>query len=310
LFKEGDNLMMRIATMVTALIGLNNAPEDLVEPPQPPVMAPTVNKDTTKVTNQSSTINTKEAINTKSEFGTLPPIKQEQGPDTYELPSIEIEGSDVIVPLGDIVELSISPVEKLPSGLKSSIYSWTILPPPPKVIPWVDNTKVFFGTGIKDQEYTVILTGTYAFSGDSKTIEHRTSTIIKKVTVGSGVVTQTKPAAKLDNLNGLAKSITESLSLVGQYDTEQKKTDFKNLAESFRKVASIAESKPELMVRTIITTQVEANAEVLGDRVTFYTKLYDYVGVQFDAISPGQQVGKTDMAKIYRIIASVLDDNY
>jgi hypothetical protein len=311
---------MRVLILALSATGFLNAPDDQSEPPtQPIVAAPTVPKETVKepdftvsstkpVRNLSSVTNIKGATNARSEFGTLPPIKLETGTEKFELPILELEGCEQAIVLGDIVELSIRPIEKLPVGLKSAIYSWTILPPPPRVLPWVDSTKVIFGTGIKDQEYTIILTATYAFANeDLKTIEHRTSTLIKKVVVGVSAIP--KQSSTNVNLNESANIIKNSFTLIAgpNYSEDMKKKDFKLLAASFKKVADIAESKPELTVRTVMTTQSESNVEVLKENVGLYKAWYDSIGQQFTQIQPDTPVSKTDLVKVYRIIAAALE---
>lgn len=306
---------MRVSILTLAVISMNNAPDDKVEPPQPAVVAPTVKEadqynvvSVKPIKNQSSVTSIKEAINAKADFGTLPPITETKGSDRYILPKVDIAGCEAAIPLGDIVELSIKPIEKLPDGLKSSIYSWTILPPPPRVIPWVDSTKILFGTGMVDREYTVILTATYAFLTGSD-IEHRTDTIIRTVTVGSGLIQPQKAMnlPKNEGYNELAQKIAASLGMVAPYDLEQRKTDLHALAESFRKVAAIAEAKPEITVRTIMTAQAEANAEALKANAQLYTNWYAFLGKLFENVKPDQTVGQTDVVKIYRTIASAID---
>ena len=168
------------------LINVANAQDTQVPQPPPVVEAP-MPKDVLNVAvkkpilNTSDVLSIKDATNARSEYGTMPPVKFEAGPDKFELPVIEVLGAEAPVELGNLVELSIKPIDKLPAGLKSVIYCWTILPPPPRVIPWVDSSKIIFGTGIKSQEYTIILTATYAFINDElKLLEHRTDEVLQK----------------------------------------------------------------------------------------------------------------------------------
>jgi hypothetical protein len=110
-------------------------------------------------------------------------------------------------------------------------------------------------------------------------------------------------------LNESSNIIKKSFSLIAgpSYTEEMKRKDFKLLAASFRKVAEIAEAKPDLTVRTVMTTQSESNVEVLKENVGIYKAWYDNIGQQFTQIQPDTPVIKTDLVKVYRIIAAALD---
>jgi len=300
------------------LINVANAQDTQVPQPPPVVEAPTP-KDILNVAvkkpilNTSDVLSIKDATNARSEYGTMPPVIFEAGPDKFQLPVIEVLGAETPVDLGNLVELSIKPIEKLPAGLKSVIYCWTILPPPPRVIPWVDSSKIIFGTGIKSQEYTIILTATYAFINDElKLLEHRTDTIVKKVSVGSEVNSSQSIKVQADRSGGLnetAGRIKSSLKLVSgaNYSEEDKKKDFKALAASFRKVAELAESNANLSASTIRTTQVEANGEALKVNMNFYKEWYASLGKEFQAISKDESAARLELIAVYRVIASALE---
>lgn len=294
-------------------------PPPVVEVPSTPVVEAPSSREVLNVAvskpirNTSDVLSIKDATNARSEYGTMPPVKIEAGPDKFELPIIEVLGAEVPVDLGNLVELSIKPIDKLPAGLKSVIYSWTILPPPPRVIPWVDSSKIIFGTGIKSQEYTIILTATYAFINDDlKLLEHRTDTIIKRVAVGSEVIPSQSVSVKVDRSNGfneVAVRIKKSLSTVSavNYSEDDKKKDFKALAASFRKVAELAEANPNLSASTIKTTQVEANGEALKANFANYKEWYVGLGKEFQTISKDESAARLELIAIYRVIASALE---
>ena len=300
---------MRVPAISVILLGLTNALEENAEPQKSaaPVNSPAYNIIAEKPSDaQGNVLNIKDASNARYDFGTLPPVIHSKQADKYILPAIEILGADTTVPLGDIVILSIKPIDKLPEGLKSSIYSWTILPPPPKVVPWVDSTRIMFGAGIKDQEYTVILTATYAFLTDSN-VEHRTDTIIKTVTVGSDIKPQ-KAAQASQNLNELSNKIRESINLIAEYDVNQKKNDIKALADSFKKVAAMAETKPEIQIGTLMTALSLANADALKDRTGYYQNWSNFLAKQFDTYPQSAPARSTDYIIYLKTIASALEN--
>lgn len=299
---------MRVPAISVLLLGLTNAPEENAEPPK---QAASSNSSAYNIIAEKPTeakgnvLSIKDAANTRYDFGTLPPVLHSKQSDKYILPAIEIVGADTPVPLGDIVVLSIKPIDKLPEGLKSSIYSWTILPPPPKVVPWVDSTRIMFGTGMKEQEYTVILTATYAFLTDSN-VEHRTDTVVSTVVVGTAI----KQAKLLNpplNINELSQMIKRSLSLISDYDQVQKKADIKSLAESFRKVAAMADSKPDIQVGTLMTALSLSNADILKDRTGYYQNWSDFLAKEFEVYPQDVPARSTNYVTQLKTIASALD---
>jgi hypothetical protein len=241
---------------------------------------------------------------------TLPPVTKDVVQDTYIVPKIEIEGIDGTesqFSIGDIIELSIKPIEKLPESLKASIYSWTILPTPKKIINWPDNTRVFFGSGEKEQQYTVILTAAYTFVGADSNIEHRSSTIVQKIRVTADTTAST--SVEISKIQSFSNSIKKSLSMVKKenYTEEDKKSDLKKLAISFRKLSEILETQKSLSSETITTTQSQDNMSALGPNADAFTSWFGNLSKEMTATYGQRPFTNEEYSKVYKIIATVLE---
>jgi hypothetical protein len=244
--------------------------------------------------------------------GNLPPVFKTPTPDKYQVPSLEIMGVEEAYDVGDLIHLSIKPLDELPAEMRSAVFSWTVLPTPEKLITWPDNSQILFGTGPTNVEYTIILTATFAF-GEEDVLEHRTFTNINKVVVGGAIPqVSNRPAGEenLDKLQVFNRNLIKGLELVTKdgYSDIEKAEDIKKLAASYRKLASIVESQKNLSSDTIFTLQLESDREALGSNSIAFLPWYKVLSTQLSIYTDKKSISRMEYAQIYRIIATALEN--
>lgn len=81
------------------------------------------------------------------------------------LPNVKIEGAEVPVPYGELVQINVNAQDKV-ENLFSSKYSWKVYDnnyQPKKVYTSGDGKTIMFGAGIKKAKFLVVLDATYTF---------------------------------------------------------------------------------------------------------------------------------------------------
>lgn len=235
----------------------------------------------------------------------LPPVVRQEQPDKFEVPKIEIVGTEEPYQIGDLILLSIKPLEKLPEELKSAVFSWTVLPEPSKLITWPNKTQIIFGTGNTNTEYTIILNSTFSFVKDSVT-EYRATTTIVKCVVGIGPVKSVAAPTGLIKVQDFSKKITANLSSV-LLDEAVKKADVKKLAASFRKLAGVIEDQKNLSKETIITMQSSDCQEALGANSNAFIPWFDLLTKELKALNGSRELTRSDFVQTYRAVATALE---
>ncbi len=168
------------------------------------------------------------------------------------------------VPYGKLLQFWVKPPNVKPDKLKSTAYTWTVLPKD-DVILWPDTTRIIFSSGTKHQTYVVMLTASYVFV-DGENIVQKTAQAISMIQVGDGSSAgspQTPP-----DLTGLAKQAFEWTSTVIRTDTyteEMIKTDAKRLAAAFASIADKIDGDKLTDINAIIAATKIENDRILGE---------------------------------------------
>jgi len=100
--------------------------------------------------------------------------------ENFVIPEQKIVGAEVPIPLGELVDLSISPIQSTPKFLVSTTYSWKVFDGYiEKRIRNYENG-VFFGSGIQAKKLKVIvsITHLYVVKDNEKLLEAATRTIL------------------------------------------------------------------------------------------------------------------------------------
>lgn len=85
--------------------------------------------------------------------------------NAHVLPNVKIEGVDVAIPYGELVQVSVNAQDKV-ENLQNSIYSWKVYDEnyrPKNVYVSEDGKKLIFGAGIKKTKFLAVLSATYTF---------------------------------------------------------------------------------------------------------------------------------------------------
>ena len=242
-------------------------------------------------------------------FGSLPPLVKQSLPDEFIVPAVEVVGTEEAYRIGDMIVLSIKPIDKIPDNLKAAIFSWTVLPAPEKVVLWPDNTKILFGSGSIEQEYTIILNSTFTFVNEQNAIEHRAITTINKCKV-TGQPNSIKDASvTITKIQDFKNKIKSSFTLIKKegITEEQIKADVIKLAVSFRKLSAVIENQKNLSEQTILTMQTQDNSDALGVDMPFFTDWFDNLSKELKINFGDSKVDRQERAEIYRIVASILE---
>ena len=241
--------------------------------------------------------------------GSLPPLVKQSLPDEFIVPAVEVVGTEESYRIGDMIVLSIKPIDKIPDNLKAAIFSWTVLPAPEKVVLWPDNTKILFGSGSIEQEYTIILNSTFTFVNEQNAIEHRAITTINKCKV-TGQPNSIKDASvTITKIQDFKNKIKSSFTLIKKegITEEQIKADVIKLAVSFRKLSAVIENQKNLSEQTILTMQTQDNSDALGVDMPFFTDWFDNLSKELKINFGDSKVDRQERAEIYRIVASILE---
>jgi hypothetical protein len=123
-----------------------------------------------------------------------PPPKS-AGP-AYVVPAQHIVGAENPIPLGELVDLTVSPVEKSPQYLQSTSYVWKVFEHGKEKRAREYDGGIFFGAGIKARKLLVECAVTYLYlvkDGDGKVTDVATRTVILSTVVQIGEPGPTPP---------------------------------------------------------------------------------------------------------------------
>lgn len=237
--------------------------------------------------------------------------------DTYEVPITDIGvsvGSKIDyttpwdptkpVPYGKILQFWVKPVAKRPDKLKSVAYTWTVLPKE-DVLMWPDTTRILFSSGVKPQNYVVMLTASYVFV-DGEKIVQRANQAITMIQVGDGTTVIPTPGGSgggpiipvpPPDLNGISKQVFEWVTSVirtNTYTDAMVKADAKKIADVFNKVAAKIDGAQLVDITDILQTTKSENDKAFqnaAEWMPWFTKMSDLLrdGFRNNTIRTPQQ---------------------
>lgn len=216
----------------------------------------------------------------------------------YVVPKQAIQGAESSIPLGEMVDLTVSPVyEKIPYLEKSS-YSWKILDGyKEKRVRQVDGG-VFFGAGLVDKTLYAMCVATHLYvvkddKGAVTRVASRTVVLTAQVVIGKGsnpdpppVPPPPPPPPEPDFPDGefkLAKFAYRA-AVVGVTDAKARSAGAKALAKSFEGMASAIAAGALKEPKAILEETAKSNKKALTEAAVpttawdgFLTSLQDYL---------------------------------
>ncbi len=205
-----------------------------------------------------------------------------------QLPKLTISGADKPIQIGELVVLDAT-LDTLPKDLSAVSYAWTVLPQNKNIVTWPDGTKIIFGTGIKPQNVTVILTASFVYTikdGDKITdVALKTTTTIATLKIiDEGGVEPTPgpvdPIAPESALTQNAKNWVKLVKTTNKYSASDVKSDAIKLANNFERIAASIAAGTLKTSTAILKTTKESNDASINNRdewLPFFNALSEHL---------------------------------
>jgi len=237
--------------------------------------------------------------------------------ENFVIPEQKIVGAEVPIPLGELVDLSISPIQSTPKFLVSTTYSWKVFDGYiEKRIRNYENG-VFFGSGIQAKKLKVIvsITHLYVVKDNEKLLEAatRTNFISTDVFIGEQEP-DTPPEPEIEPEFGeskyqLSKFIYENVKLL-KISKSDKAKQSAAIATSFDSMAAAIAAGTISTLEDILKKTAESNKLALtksgGDRTKWEPLFTEIQEKLFDLYKTNKMQTKEDFAIAWREISSGL----
>lgn len=237
--------------------------------------------------------------------------------ENFIVPEQKIVGAELPIPLGELVDLSISPIQSAPKFLISTTYSWKVFDGyTEKRIRNYENG-VFFGSGIQAKKLKVIvsITHLYIVKDNEKLLEAatRTNFISTDVFIGEQepdvpVEPEVEPEFT-DSKYNLSKFAYENAKLV-KLSKQDKVKQCAAIAASFDGIAAAIAAGAITTLEDILKKTAESNKSALtrsgGDKVKWEPL---FTGIQerlFDLYKTNKMQTKEDFSIAWGEISSGL----
>jgi hypothetical protein len=237
--------------------------------------------------------------------------------ENFIVPEQKIVGAEVPIPLGELVDLSISPIQSSPKFLISTTYSWKVFDGyAEKRIRNYENG-VFFGSGIQAKKLKVIvaITHLYVVKDNEKLLEAATKTnfISTDVFIGEPEP-DTPPEPEIEPEFGESKYELSKFVYDGVKNIKLSKTDkikqSTAIAASFESIASAIAAGAITTLEDILKKTAESNKFALtksgGDRAKWEPLFTEIQEKLFDLYKTSKMQTKEDFAGAWREISSGL----
>jgi hypothetical protein len=237
--------------------------------------------------------------------------------ENFIVPEQKIVGAEVPIPLGELVDLSISPIQSTPKFLVSTTYSWKVFDGyAEKRIRNYENG-VFFGSGIQAKKLKVIvaITHLYVVKENEKLLEVATKTnfISTDVFIGEPEP-DTPPEPEVEPEFGESKYQLSKFVYDGVKNIKLSKTDkikqSTAISASFESIASAIAAGSITTLEDILKKTAESNKFALtksgGDRAKWESLFTEIQEKLFDLYKTSKMQTKEDFATAWREISSGL----
>ena len=237
--------------------------------------------------------------------------------ENFIVPEQKIVGAEVPIPLGELVDLSISPIQSTPKFLVSTTYSWKVFDGyAEKRIRNYENG-VFFGSGIQAKKLKVIvaITHLYVVKENEKLLEVATKTNFISTDVFIGEPEPDTPSEpEVEPEFGESKYQLSKFVYDGVKNIKLSKTDkikqSTAIAASFESIASAIAAGSITTLEEILKKTAESNKFALtksgGDRAKWESLFTEIQEKLFDLYKTSKMQTKEDFATAWREISSGL----
>ena len=237
--------------------------------------------------------------------------------ENFIIPEQKIVGAELPIPLGELVDLSISPIQSAPKFLISTTYSWKVFDGyTEKRIRNYENG-VFFGSGIQAKKLKVIvsITHLYIVKDNEKLLEAatRTNFISTDVFIGEQEPdTPSEPEAEPEfgeSKYQLSKFVYDGVKNIKLSKTDKIKQSTA-IAASFDGIAAAIAAGAITTLEDILKKTAESNKFALtksgGDRAKWESLFTEIQEKLFDLYKTNKMQTKEDFSIAWREISSGL----
>lgn len=236
--------------------------------------------------------------------------------ENFIVPEQKIVGAEVPIPLGELVDLSISPIQNPPKYLVSTTYAWKVFDGyNEKRIRTYDNG-IFFGSGIQNKRLKAIVSVThlYVVKDNEKLLETaiKTNFISADVLIGEQEPdTPPEPNPEVEPEFGESKYQLSKFVYDGAKSIKISKTDKVKqcvaIASSFDSIAAAVAAGTIGSLEDILKKTAESNKNALtksgGDRTKWEPLFTDIQEKLFDLYKTSKMQTKEDFAIAWREIS-------
>jgi hypothetical protein len=237
--------------------------------------------------------------------------------ENFIVPEQKIVGAELPIPLGELVDLSISPIQSTPKFLVSTTYAWKVFDGyTEKRIRNYENG-VFFGSGIQAKKLKVIvsITHLYIVKENEKLLEAatRTNFISTDVFIGEEEPsTPVEPEAEPEfgeSKYQLSKFVYDGVKSIKLSKSDRAK-QCAAIASSFDGIAAAIAAGTIATLEDILKKTAESNRFALtksgGDRAKWESLFTEIQEKLFDLYKTNKMQTKEDFAIAWREISSGL----
>jgi hypothetical protein len=238
--------------------------------------------------------------------------------ENFVIPEQKIVGAELPIPLGELVDLSISPIQSSPKFLVSTTYAWKVFDGyTEKRIRNYENG-VFFGSGIQAKRLKVIvsITHLYIVKDNEKLLETaiRTNFISTDVFIGEQDP-DTPPEPEVEPEFGeskyqLSKFVYDGVKNNIKLSKSDKAKQCAAIATSFDSIAAAIAAGTIATLDDILKKTAESNKLALtrsgGDRTKWEPVFTEIQEKLFDLYKTNKMQTKEDFAIAWREISSGL----
>ena len=232
----------------------------------------------------------------------------------FIIPQQKIVGAEAPIPLGELVDLSVSPIKDPPKYFVSYSLAWKVFDgdKEKRVREYQDG--IFFGAGVVNKKMTALVAITYLFAikeGD-RISEVGTKTVLLStpVIIGSDSPdpspdpVEPEPSFPESRYSLNSKAYKAAMSKV---PTQARKAGAKNIAKSFESIASAVSAGALNQVDDILKKTTEANRAAVGNYRADWEPFFKYMqDALYTLYEEKQMVNVNDFAEAWREVATGL----
>ena len=234
----------------------------------------------------------------------------------FIVPQQKIVGAETPIPLGELVDLSVSPIKDPPKHFVSYSLAWKVFDgdKEKRVREYQDG--IFFGAGVVNKKMTALVAITYLYvvKESDKISEVGTKTVLLSTPVVIGADTpepgpdptpvDPEPTFPESRYNLNSKAYKAAMSKV---TSQARKSGAKNIAKSFESIASAVSAGALNQVDDILKKTTEANRAAVGNYRADWEPFFKYMqDVLYTLYEEKQMVNANDFAEAWREVATGL----